>query len=68
MDGNLVVGHFEDFVEELDHLVQVDDDSDDENHEQCGGKVVVRFGHIPEHHAENQEDVERLDYLLHRQL
>jgi hypothetical protein len=49
-------------------LVEVDDDSYQENDHQSCGKVVVLLPEVPEENAEDQEDVERLDDLKDEQL
>ena len=58
MEGYFVVGHGEDFIVELYHLIQIDDYSDDEDDKECGGEVDVILGEEPKEDAEDEKDVE----------
>ena len=61
VDGDLIEGHAKDFVVELYHLMQVDDDSDEEYDEKCCGEVEIIFCDVPEEDAKDEEDIERFD-------
>ncbi len=61
MQGHFVVGHCKYFVAELHHLIEVDDDPHQEDHEEGRGEQVVLFCKEPEKDTEDKKDIEGLD-------
>lgn len=51
----------------MNHLVQIDDHSDQEDHQESSREVIVSFSKEPEEDTEDQKDIERFDDLEDQQ-